>query len=380
MSFQYILNQLDQKTFYKEMNNVTKTDVKHALDKEKCTYRDFISFLSPQAEPYLEEMAQKAHQLTVQNFGKVMLLFAPIYLSDYCVNHCTYCSFSITNHFSRKKLSMEELHREAEQLAAQGIKHIVILTGESKLHTPISYIVECLEVLSSYFSSISIEVHPMEVSEYKLLEESGVDGVIVYQEVYDRQEYRRIHLKGPKRSYSYRLAAPERACQAGMSHVTIGALLGLHDWRSEAFYTGLHAEYLQSNYLQSQISISPPRIRPHLGQYLPKCQVEEKHLVQAILAYRLYLPNIGLTLSTREEALLRDHLIFLGITKMSAGSSTKVGGYSQSGEREAQFEISDERSIREIYHMLERQGFQPIFKDWISMSKNGHAPRLTANR
>ena len=356
--------QLKELPFENIFQDVSEIDVRRVLQKQRLTEEDLLVLLSPAAEGLLEEIAQKAHQLTIQHFGKTMLLFNPIYIADHCVNHCTYCSFSVTNQFERKKLSMDEIDKEAELLASQGLKHILLLTGESRVHTPVSYIADAVKVLKKHFSSVAIEINPLDTDEYKELVEAGLDGLTVYQEVYNEAKYKEVHVKGPKRDYLYRLDTPERGCEAGIRQVNIGALLGLEDWRKEAFFTAMHAKYLQKKYLDAEISLSLPRIRPHLGDFQPTSIVEDRHLVQAITAFRLFLPRSGITLSTRESAQLRNHLIYLGVTKMSAGASTEVGGYSQCDSGTAQFEISDERSLEEIQQMLKSSGYQPVLKDW----------------
>lgn len=342
---------------------VTDADVRRAINKYRLTPLDYLTLLSPRAEAHLEEIAQKAHRLTVQHFGKVILLFTPIYVANYCTNQCLYCGFKASNRLERKKLTPAEVEEEARIIAATGLKHILLLTGESRSKSPVSYIKECVEILKKYFSSIGIEVYPLEEEEYRELVEAGVDGFCMYQEVYDEEVYARLHPAGPKRNYRYRLEAPERACRAGMRTVNIGALLGLHEWRTEAFFTGLHANYLQRTYPEVEISISPPRMRPELGGFEPPVKVTDRNLVQYILAFRLFMPRGGVTISSRERAELRDHLVRLGVTKMSAGSNTAVGGRLHP-EAVGQFEISDGRSVAEMAAMIYSQGYQPVYKDW----------------
>ncbi len=363
MSFYETLTTLEKYPYENLWKQYTDVDVKRALQKERMDEADLLALLSPAAGPYLEEMAGKAQRITRSNFGQAIQLFTPMYLADFCVNHCTYCSFSSIYDFPRKKLSMEEVKREAETIAATGLRHILILTGESRRENPISYIKECVEVLQQYFTSISIEINPLTTAEYKELLLAGVDGLTLYQEVYHQDTYKELHVKGPKRNYRNRLDAPERGCQAGFRSVNIGALLGMHDWREEAFMTAMHARYLQNSYPECEISLSPPRFRPYLGEFNPESDVTDRALVQIILAYRLFLPRSGITLSTREPANLRDHLIHLGITKMSAGVSTEVGGHTNEGGT-PQFEISDGRSVQEITDMLYANHLQPVFKDW----------------
>ncbi|MBM7855437.1 2-iminoacetate synthase [Desulfohalotomaculum tongense] len=330
---------------------------------------DFLALLSPKAAAYLEPMAQKAHRLTVQHFGHTILLYTPMYLSNYCTNRCVYCSFSADHRVVRKKLTLEQVEKEAQSIAATGLKHILILTGESPEYSPVSYIANCVQVLKEYFHSISIEIYPLSTEDYARLIGAGVDGLTIYQEVYDEETYRQLHPRGPKRNYRFRLDAPERGCQAKMRGVNIGALLGLEDWRKEAFFTGMHANYLQNKYLDTEISVSIPRIRPNAGGFTPRFDVTDRHLVQIILALRLFMPRVGITISTRERAELRNHLVKLGITKMSAGVSTEVGGHYNREESSGtgQFEISDQRGVDEIRAMLLEMGYQPVFKDWQSL-------------
>ncbi|KGE16299.1 2-iminoacetate synthase ThiH [Paenibacillus wynnii] len=363
MSFYETLGRLEQYPYVQLWKEYTSDDVRRALSKDRLDEADLLALLSPAADPLLENIAQKAQQLTRAHFGHAMQLFTPMYLADFCVNHCTYCSFSSIYDFPRKKLSLDEVRREAENIAATGLRHILILTGESRKDNPVSYIKDCVEVLREYFSSISIEINPLATAEYQELLEAGVDGLTLYQEVYHQETYKELHVKGPKRNYRNRLDAPERGCQAGFRSVNIGALLGMHDWRQEAFLSAMHARYLQDRYPDCEISLSTPRFRPYLGEFNPECDVSDRSLVQIILAYRLFLPRSGITLSTREPAALRDHLIHLGITKMSAGVSTEVGGHTLEGGT-PQFEISDSRSVQEITEMLYVNSFQPVFKDW----------------
>lgn len=346
------------------LESITNSDILRLITKDRLSELDFLTLLSPAAEMCLEEMAQKANRLTVQHFGRVVLLYTPMYLANYCVNQCVYCGFQVSNNLKRTKLSIKEVEVEAKIIVATGLKHILILTGESRLHSSVEYIRSCVEVLRRYFSSISIEIYPLEESEYEQLIEAGVDGLTIYQEVYNEGVYAELHLAGPKRNYLYRLDAPERACRAGIRTVNVGALLGLNDWRREAFFTGLHANYLQNKYPDVEVSISPPRMRPYLGGSIPRVNVSDKNLVQFILAYRLFMPRGGITVSTRESRELRDHLIRLGVTKMSAGSCTAVGGRSNKENSVGQFEISDERDVAEMTKMIYKQGYQPVFKDW----------------
>ncbi|ACV62538.1 thiazole biosynthesis protein ThiH [Desulfofarcimen acetoxidans DSM 771] len=365
MSFYGELQRYENFDFELFFKQVTDAGIKRIIAQHRLNERDYLALLSPRAENFLEEMAQKAHRLTVQHFGRVIFLFTPMYLANYCVNQCVYCGFQVHNRLERKKLSPAEVEKEAKIIAATGLKHILILTGESRQESPVSYIRDCVEVLKKYFTSVSIEIYPLEEDEYAELIAAGVDGLTMYQEVYNEEVYAELHPGGPKRNYRFRLDAPERACRAGVRTVNVGALLGLHDWRSEAFFTGLHADYLQKNFTDVEVSISPPRMRPHLGGFQPRVEVSDQNLVQYLLAFRLFMPRGGITVSTRERAELRDHLVRLGATKMSAGSCTAVGGRSDQ-ESTGQFEISDERNVVEMADMLYSVGYQPVYKDWQS--------------
>lgn len=345
-------------------SRLTDADIERILSKDKIDEFDYLALLSPCAERHLEPMAQKAHRLTVQHFGRVVQLYTPIYLANYCVNHCVYCGFRCKNELERKKLSLSEVEEEARIIADTGLKHVVILTGESRKESPVSYIRDCVEILKKYFSSIIIEVYPLEEQEYAELNKAGVDSFTMYQETYNEDLYLDLHPAGPKRNYLYRLEAPERAARACMRSVNIGALLGLDHWRPEAFFTGLHANYIQKQYPNVDVAISPPRMRPQLGGYEPRCVVNDKNLVQYILAFRLFMPRGGITVSTRERADFRDNLVRLGVTNMSAGSCTAVGGRTSGNEATGQFDISDERNVEEMKKMIYSQGYQPVFKDW----------------
>lgn len=363
MSFYQLFQQYKEFNFENFFAQVADQDVQRVIAKEHIGVRDFLTLLSPIAVKYLEPMAQRAYQLTRQQFGKVILLYTPMYLANYCSNQCVYCGFNVKNDLPRKKLTIEEVEAEGKAISETGLRHILILTGESRGHSPVSYIKDCVVALKKYFTSISIEIYPLEEDEYRELISAGVDGLTLYQEVYDEKTYGSIHLAGPKKDYLFRLNGPERALEARMRSVNVGALYGLADWRKEAFFTGLHADYLQNKYLDSEISVSLPRMRPHVGDYAPQYPVDDKGLVQIMLALRLFQPRMGITLSTRESIELRNNLLPLGVTKMSAGVTTAVGGHTQTDETR-QFEISDGRTVQEMKHLLLNKGFQPVFKDW----------------
>jgi len=344
---------------------VSKARVEAVLAKEKLSEHDFLVLLSPAASGCLEQMAHRAHRLTGQYFGHTIQLFIPLYISNFCSNECVYCGFHRGNTISRKKLSLAEIEEEARAIAATGMRHILLLTGEAPGVTPIAYLEEVIRLLKRYFSSVSIEIFPLDVEEYKRLRLAGADGLTLYQEVYDEDRYRLVHKAGRKTDYRYRLDAPERGARAGLRMVNVGPLLGLGEIRSEVFFCGLHAKYLENTFLQTEIGLSLPRMNPAEGNYQPEFEADDRSFVQFITALRCFLPRAGITVSTREKASFRDKLIRLGATRFSAGSCTGVGGYGE-GQPEGtpQFEITDERSVDEVVQAIRNAGYQPVYKDW----------------
>lgn len=368
MTFYDEVSRFQTTDFADVLNGFTTSQITKVLNKSELQFQDFLALLSPKAATLLEDIAQAAYSVTLRNFGRTILLYTPLYLANYCVNHCVYCGFNTDNKIERRKLTLPEVELEAQTIAKTGLKHLLILTGESRFYSSVSYIKNCVLILKKYFPSISIEIYPLSTDEYAELVAAGIDGITIYQEVYDKNIYSRVHPQGPKRDYRFRLEAPERAGQAGIRTINIGPLLGLNDWRSEIFFTGIHAFYLQKRFPEIEVSISCPRMRPEYGGYEPEFPVSDRDLVQIILALRLFLPRAGVTISTREKAELRDNLVKLGVTKMSAGSSTVVGGHTDAQDGVGQFEISDHRSVAEVREAISCQGYKPIFKDWHNLS------------
>ncbi len=346
-------------------DQVTDAAIEQSLAKEKPGPMDFLTLLSPKAAGYLESMAHKAHQLTVQYFGRTIQMFIPLYISNHCNNRCAYCGFNHSNPILRRKLSLEEIESEAQAIARSGMQHVLFLTGEAHHMTPMDYLVEAARCLKRHFASVAIEVYPLEVAEYRQLQEAGVDGMTVFQETYNQEVYKRVHLGGKKMDYHWRLNAPERAAQGGMRVVNLGALLGLAEPRSEIFFTGLHARYLENKYLETEVALSLPRFNEAEGDFQPDYLVNDKTFVQFMTALRIFLPRAGLTISTRESAAFRDRILPLGATRYSAGSSTGVGGYTEiKVEQTPQFEITDDRSVEEVAAAIVACGYQPVYKDW----------------
>ncbi len=355
-----------EKLFY----NISPPDIETAIETERQSENQFLALLSPAAENYLEDMAQKAHSLTLRHFGRTIQLYTPMYLSNYCENQCAYCGFNSKNDIARKRLNPEEVEKEAEFISSTGLRHILILTGESRKESPLRYIKDSVKILKKYFSSISIEIYSLTENEYAQIAAEGVDGLTLYQETYDEIIYDRVHKRGPKKDYMFRLDAPERAAKNSIRNINIGVLLGLNDWRKEIFFMGLHAKYLQDKFYDVVIGSSIPRLRPHVGNFKILSDISNKNITQIIIALRIFLPQLGITISTRESSKLREDLLPLGITRMSAGSSTKVGGHtieSHKGFNAPQFEISDTRNVEEIKAMLAAKGYQPVLKDWMQL-------------
>ncbi|MHC4754057.1 MAG: 2-iminoacetate synthase ThiH [Planctomycetota bacterium] len=348
--------------------NVTATDVERALATKPGTYslEKLTALVSPAAENYLEQMAQDAHNLTLQRFGKTIKLYAPLYLSNDCINSCLYCGFNKETQFPRTKLTLNQAAEEAAVIASEGFRDILLVASEDRTLITIDYLVALVGALRDKFSSISVEIYQLTTEEYARLFKAGIEGVTIYQETYDRQAYAYYHPAGPKADYEKRLSAPDCIAQAGMRQVGLGVLLGLTDWRLETLALGEHAHYLMKRYWKSHLSFSFPRLRPaYEVQALQfKNLLSDTNLTQMILALRLCFADAGLVISTRESARLRDSLVKLGITKMSAGSKTNPGGYSQEDNSVKQFEINDSRSPAEVAQMLRNQGIEPVWKDW----------------
>jgi len=337
--------------------------IKNILAKQNITLEDYSVLLAPEALRYIEPMAQKARDITLRHFGKSVLMYAPLYLSNYCVNTCPYCSFNARGKLKRKQLALDEVKAEAQAIASGGIRHILALTGDDDKTATLDYILSCVEILKKYFSAVGVEVYAMSCEGYRKLVNAGVDSLTIYQETYDKALYKHLHGEGPKKDYKFRFDAPERALRAGMRVVNIGALLGLSkNFRQDAFLTGKHAKCLQDKFLDAEISVSFPRMCAGVSNF-KAAEITDAELVQMITAFRIFMPRAGITLSTRERAGFRDNVLGLGITKMSAGCETSVGGYSGKGGT-GQFEMADKRSVAEIKKAMLKRGIQPVFKNW----------------
>jgi 2-iminoacetate synthase len=377
--------------------------VSESLAKTKLSLADFANLISPAAAELLEHIGRRSHVLTQQRFGKVIRLFAPLYLSNECINNCSYCGFSRDNPILRVTLSLDEVRQEAQELKNQGFRNILLVAGEHPKFVSNNYLRDCIAALRADWPSISLEVGPMETEEYRPLVASGADGLVVYQETYDRKVYAEMHTAGPKRNFNWRLETPERAYAAGFRRLGISPLYGLADWRFEALSVAAHADYLLRNCWKAAVTISLPRLRPCAGEFQPLTHISDHEFAQLLCALRLMFPDVGLVLSTRESAKLRDGLIPLGVTLMSAGSHTEPGGYTGAGREKThltvrgriveaggvkprisgegasewaippnghatnatgQFNIADERSAQEVADLIRKLGYEPVWKDW----------------
>lgn len=350
----------------REIQSKTAADVEQALANTRRTTDDFMALISPAAASYLEPMAQQAHALTMERFGNVIQLYIPLYLSNYCHNACIYCGFNHNNDITRKTLSMEEVDAEIAAILKLGYKHILLVSGDFPSKTHAQYYHEVVQHIRPHFSQIALEVQPLKTEEYAMLQQAGVGFVCIYQETYNEKTYPHYHPAGKKADYRYRLETPDRIGTANIQKIGIGGLLGLEDWRTESFFTALHLKYLEKKYWQTKYSISLPRLRPAAGAYKPQSPINDREMVQLICAYRLLDKEIDISLSTRESETFRDNVLPLGITSMSAGSSTEPGGYATHNHQLEQFTINDSRSPEEFAKSLKEKGYEAVWKDWDS--------------
>lgn len=363
-----LLEQVTSRMDAYDPDRYTAGDVRRALAQANRTPEDFAALLSPAAAPFLEEMARKAKEETRKHFGNTVYLFTPLYIANYCENYCIYCGFNCHNKIRRARLNAEEIEKEMRKIAETGLQEILILTGESPSKSDLTYIGEACRIARRYFKVIGLEVYPMNTEDYRYLHGCGADYVTVFQETYHAGKYETLHLAGPKRIFPYRFYAQERALLGGMRGVGFAALLGLADFRKDAFATGIHAWLLQRKFPQAEISFSCPRLRPIINnEKINPQDVHESQLLQVITAYRLFLPYAGITVSTRECARFRDHVMGLAATKISAGVSTGVGSHCEEVEDkgDSQFEISDDRTVAEVWESLTRRGLQPVMSDYL---------------
>lgn len=357
-----------------DYSKYTARDVKAALEKATCTLEDFKALLSPAAAPFLEQLAQKARVETSKHFGNTVYLFTPIYIANYCENYCVYCGFNCFNNIKRMKLNFEQIEHEMKIIARSGMEEILILTGESRGQSDIKYIGEACKLARKYFRMVGLEIYPVNTDEYKYLHECGADYVTVFQETYDVEKYEQLHLAGHKRIWPYRFDSQERALRAGMRGVAFSALLGLADFRKDALASALHVYYLQRKYPHAEFSLSCPRLRPIINNdKINPLDVGEKELCQVLCAYRIFLPFVGITVSSRESEEFRNGIVKLAATKVSAGVSTGIGDHESkytgkevdSPNGDEQFEINDARSFDSMYKDLSAEGLQPVLNDYL---------------
>ena len=394
MSFVTEFNSLPLPSLVRSSLGASPRAVQESLAKSKLTLADFANLISPAAGEMLEPISVRSHRLTQQRFGKVIRLFAPLYVSNECINNCKYCGFSRDNPILRVTLSLEEVKREAVALREQGFRNILLVAGEHPKFVSNHYLADCTRALHEQVPGVSLEVGPMETEDYQPIVAAGGDGLVVYQETYDRKVYDEMHTAGPKKNFDWRLETPERAYAAGFRRLGIAALYGLADWRHEALSVAAHADYLLRHCWKAQVTISLPRLRPCAGEFQPLTHLSNREMAQLVCAFRLMFPDAGIVLSTRETPKLRDGLVPLGVTMMSAGSHTEPGGYTGAGKEKihhtergriielaagssewaaqenratnatGQFEISDDRSPHEVAALIRKLGYEPVWKDW----------------
>ncbi|MDG2642510.1 2-iminoacetate synthase ThiH [Vibrio parahaemolyticus] len=371
MSFYDRFQQLDWDDISMSIYAKTAQDVERALAKPKRDLEDFKALISPAAELYLEQMAKLSYSLTRKRFGNTMSLYIPLYLSNLCANACTYCGFSMENRIKRRTLNRDEVEAEIDAIKRMKFDSVLLVTGEHETKVGMKYFREMVPIIKQRFNYLAMEVQPLDQDEYAELKTLGLDAVMVYQETYHPKTYAQHHLRGNKMDFRYRLETPDRLAKAGIDKIGIGALIGLEEWRTDCFFAAAHLDYLERTYWQSRYSISFPRLRPCAGNtpasgLQPKSVMTDKQLVQLICAYRLFNPEVELSLSTRESPQFRDNVLPLGITSMSAASKTQPGGYATEEVELEQFEISDERSAASVEDMIRAKGFDPVWRDWHS--------------
>jgi 2-iminoacetate synthase len=394
VSFVAEFNSLPLPSLVKKSLAANTHAARESVARSKLSLADFANLISPAASELLEHMGRRSHAMTQQRFGKVIRLFAPLYLSNECINNCAYCGFSRDNPILRVTLSLDEVKREADALRQQGFRNLLLVAGEHPKFVSNNYLRDCIAALHAEWPGISLEVGPMEVADYLPLVAAGADGLVVYQETYDRKVYADMHTAGPKRNFDWRLETPERAYAAGFRRLGISPLYGLADWRYEAICAAAHADYLLRNCWKAALTISTVRLRPCAGEFQPLTHITDRELAQLVCALRLMFPDVGIVLSTRESAKLRDGLVPLGVTMMSAGSHTEPGGYTGAGKEKlhqtvrgkivelasgssewapqpnratnatGQFNIADERSAGEVADLIRKLGYEPVWKDW----------------
>ncbi|MBQ6268774.1 MAG: 2-iminoacetate synthase ThiH [Bacteroidetes bacterium] len=364
MKFLDILQQYKWQEVEAKILKSTREDVERTLNSSTLSITDFMHLVSPAAEPYLEIMAQKSRELTQRRFGKTIQLYIPLYLSNICTNHCIYCGFNAENKIHRVVLNDEQILKEVQAIKAMGYEHILLLTGEADKVAGVNYLLNSIKLVKPYFSLISAEIQPLKTDEYKQLIGEGLNSVYVYQETYNQDRYPIYHPRGNKSNFEYRLETPERLGEANIYKTGLGALLGLENWRVEAFFMALHLQYLQKHYWRTKYSLSFPRLRPHVGEFQPNYVVTERNLAQLIWAFRLFDEEVEISLSTRESQKFRDNMMTLGVTSMSAGSRTDPGGYSTEKNELEQFAINDNRTAKELEQQIKSFGYEAVWKDW----------------
>ncbi|HSQ42185.1 MAG TPA: 2-iminoacetate synthase ThiH [Fibrobacteraceae bacterium] len=370
-TFSDVLDTMDWETIRQGVLDKTLTDVDRALARRgTLDLEDFMALISPAAQARLEVMAERSRELTLKRFGRTAQLYIPLYLSNECTNHCVYCGFSALNDIPRKTLNREEIRQEGEFIRHWGFEHLLLLTGEDARNADVDYMVDAVKLLRPMFAQISLEVQPLAVEDYHRLIQAGVSAVYVYQETYHKEAYPQYHPKGKKAIFKWRLETPDRLGQADMRKIGLGCLLGLEDWRADVTYMAAHIRYLEQVYWRARYCVSFPRLRPHAGCFEPNHPLNDKDLAQLIWAFRIFDPDLELSLTTREAPSYRDHMLGLGVTHISAGSHTDPGGYSGKHALE-QFVVNDDRSPEQVVDAVRAKGYEPVWKDWDMVLEHG---------
>ncbi|WMY97325.1 MAG: 2-iminoacetate synthase ThiH [Arsenophonus sp.] len=366
-SFSKIFDQFNWKDISLKIKNKTVDNVNQAINKDKISLEDFMALISPSATFYLKSIIQKAKKMTRKRFGNIINLFIPLYLSNLCSNECTYCGFSIKNSVKRKVLNEDEIISECNKIYSMGYRNVLLVSGEHDKKVGVDYFYKCIYLIKQYFSQISVEIQPLTIKEYKKLKKIGLNGVIVYQETYQKESYKKYHLRGRKKDFYWRLDTPERVGESGISKIGLGILIGLSsDWRVDYYILANHLLYLQKKYWKSNYSVSFPRIQTCLGGISQDKinNITNHELVQLMCAFRLFFPEVEINLSTRESPYFRDNILPIMVNNISAGSSTQPGGYSKEKNELQQFELNDHRSPNEMIEVIQNSGLQPVWKDW----------------
>lgn len=369
-TFSFIYDKLNWEEIKEKIYKKTDADVKRALASYNRNIDDFMALISPAGEQHIEYMTQISNKLTQQRFGKIIQLYIPLYLSNYCVNSCVYCGFNRNNNIKRISLTYDEIEQECKVIKEQGFDNVLLVSGESSEKANFNYLINALSIARKYFSAVLMEVQPLNTNQYLQLVKEGLYGVYIYQETYNKEKYKIYHQDCLKADFYYRLETPDRLGEATINKIGLGFLIGLDDWRTESVFMAIHIKYLEKKYWKTRYSVSFPRLRPYGNRFIPKVNITEKELIQLITAFRLFNTELEIALSTRESPKFRDNAIKIGVTNLSAGSKTNPGGYTISCDTDNQFDVHDNRSQKEIAERIKSLGYEVVWKDWFMLQNN----------